>query len=174
MQRLIIFLGHPTYSLSVVLFALLLSSSLGSYSTQNKQTAGRLLMLLIVLIAFAIFAPMVISICEDATTPVRIVISIVLLFPLGFFMGMAFPLGMKLASQKSEILTPWLWGINGAMSVCASVLAVVIALNSGISTAYSSGLFCYVIAVIAYASAKEASFHRNQKSKHKIGRIHAR
>jgi hypothetical protein len=133
MQKLIIFLGHPTYSLSVVLFALLLSSSLGSYSTQKTQSLSRLLMLLVALVVFEFLAPIVIRHFGSATTSVRIIISVLLLFPLGFFMGMAFPLGMKFASEKSTKLTPWLWGINGAMSVCASVLAVVIALNWGIS-----------------------------------------
>ena len=47
----------------------------------------------------------------------------------GLFMGMAFPLGMKLAAREHPALTPWLWGVNGATSVCASVLAVAIALS---------------------------------------------
>jgi ribose transport system permease protein len=63
---------------------------------------------------------------QASTTPHRILVATVLLFPLGLFMGMAFPLGMKLAASDSAALTPWLWGINGAASVCASVVAVVI------------------------------------------------
>jgi hypothetical protein len=60
-----------------------------------------------------------------------------LLFAAGILMGQAFPLGMRLASPKAH-LTLWLWAMNGAMSVCASVLAVVLALFAvlGVSDAW--------------------------------------
>lgn len=63
-------------------------------------------------------------------------------------MGQAFPLGMKLAAGR-ERLTLWLWGVNGAMSVCASVLAVVIALSASISAAFWTGCACYGVALLA-------------------------
>jgi hypothetical protein len=157
MQRLIIYLGHPTYSLSVVLFALLLSSGVGSYSTQKidnfKKTDSaivRLVILLLVIIISGIFTPYAIRISQGATTMTRVIIATVILFPMGLFMGMAFPLGMKIASTKSAAITPWLWGINGATSVCASVLAVVIALSSGISTVYWAGFLGYIASFLAF------------------------
>jgi len=160
MQRLIIFLGDPTYSLSVVLFALLLSSGLGSYSTERIPETGffggalvRLALLLAALIVFGILTPHAISAFQAATTGVRIVAATAVLFPLGFCMGMAFPLGMKIASAKAAGLTPWLWGINGATSVCASVLAVAIAVSSGISTSFWTGVSAYGLALIAFAWA---------------------
>ncbi|NIM19833.1 MAG: hypothetical protein GTO51_06270 [Candidatus Latescibacteria bacterium] len=165
LQRLIVFLGHPTYGLSVVLFALLLSGGIGSYFTQSlwgqqlsRRGAARLLLLLIVLVIFGIATPYAIHAARGAVTPVRIVSAAVLLFPLGVFMGMAFPLGMKIASNKSASLTPWLWGINGATSVCASVIAVVIALSWGISASFWVGFICYVIAFLAFLwSSREAA-----------------
>lgn len=160
MQRLIVFLGHPTYSLSVVLFTLLLSSGLGSYSTQRIGNPGmkgpaivRLVLLLCVLAAFGTLTPFAIDAFQGATTSLRILVAVVMLFPLGLFMGMAFPLGMKIASAKSAHLTPWLWGINGATSVCASVVAVAIALSSSISTSFWTGFFCYVVAFVAFVWA---------------------
>ena len=156
MQRLIIFLGHPTYGLSVVLFALLLSSGLGSYSTRNVEITGstapatcRLVVLLCVLGVFGAITPYVSRMFEGSTTMIRIVVATAILFPLGLFMGMPFPLGMKAAARRSTALTPWLWGINGATSVCASVLAVAIALNSSISVSFWAGFGCYFTALIA-------------------------
>ena len=67
------------------------------------------------------------------TTPVRIGTAVLLLFPVGLLMGMAFPLGMKLAAARAQELTPWLWGLNGAASVLASVLSVCIALTWSIT-----------------------------------------
>jgi hypothetical protein len=157
MQRLIIFLGHPTYSLSVVLFALLLASGVGS-AMSGRLTGGRharsrsvLLGLVGVLAATGIFAPGLLHAFEGATTPVRIGVAVAMLLPIGFAMGMAFPVGMRVALERAPALAPWLWGINGATSVCASVLAVVIALGSGISTAFWAGVTCYAVAFVAYA-----------------------
>jgi hypothetical protein len=160
MQRLIVVLGHPTYGLSVVLFALLLASGIGSYLThrvdpRRAAAAGRtrLAVLLALLVAFGAVTPAVARLTEGAATWVRIVLSVALLFPPGLFMGMAFPLGMRIAAAHSERLTPWLWGINGATSVTASVLAVAIALSSTISTAFWTGCVCYAVALAAYARA---------------------
>lgn len=160
MQRLIIFLGHPTYALSVVLFVLLVSSGLGSYSTQRIDLpAGtslafvRLLLLLGVLAAFGILTPRAIAAFGSSTTPQRILVAMVILFPMGVVMGMAFPLGFKLAANVSNALTPWLWGINGATSVCASVLGLVIALNAGISASFWTGFACYAAACSAFCLA---------------------
>ena len=68
---------------------------------------------------------------------------------MGFLMGMPFPLGMRLASAGFPQLTPWLWGINGATSVLASVLSVVVALQAGIAASFWIGAACYLIAVAA-------------------------
>ncbi len=160
MQRLIIFLGHPTYGLSVVLFSLLLAGGFGSYLTRTvdpfdrKRGGKRQLYLLVgVLILFGVFTSPLIRVFESSQTPVRIFVAAAILLPLGVVMGMAFPLGMKIASEYSAALTPWFWGINGATSVCASVLAVAIALSWGISASYWTGCFFYVLAFAAFEMA---------------------
>ena len=146
LQRLTIFLGHPAYSLSVVLFSLLVSSGVGSlvHRARCRRRAGRatrrrLLITLAVLVVFGIATPAITHRFEGADTPVRILIAVGILLPVGFCLGMAFPLGMRLALQRSPSIAPWLWGVNGATSVCASVLAVVIAIGAGISAAFWVG-----------------------------------
>ncbi|MFI5076278.1 MAG: hypothetical protein ACHQRO_03000, partial [Vicinamibacteria bacterium] len=156
MQRLIVVLGHPTYGLTVVLFSLLLSSGLGSALTSriapdDVGSAGvvRLAGLLGLLVVFGVITPMLTHRIEGAATPIRIAVSAALLAVPGLFMGMAFPLGLGLARNRPA-LTPWLWGVNGATSVCASVLAVAIALSTTISTAFWVGCFCYLVALGAF------------------------
>jgi hypothetical protein len=153
-QRLTIFLGHPVYSLSVVLFALLVASGVGSFSTrgvvgQPRNARLRIVLLLAVLVIFGALTPYAMRQFASASTPVRIAISVLILGPLGFFMGMAFPIGMARAMREKPPLAPWLWGINGAASVCASVLAVVIALAAGISAAFWVGAACYAVALVS-------------------------
>jgi hypothetical protein len=156
MQRLIIFLGHPTYALSVVLFSLLLASGVGSLATERMVNPGlrpRLLwpfaVLLLVLVASGFLTPEAIDRFEGATTPIRILVAAVILAPMGLVMGMPFPLGMKVASLRPNAPTVFFWGINGATSVCASVLAVAIALGWGISTSFWVGFLSYAMASAA-------------------------
>jgi hypothetical protein len=156
LQRLTIFLGHPAYSLSVVLFSLLVSSGLGSLSTGRATDAltairWRLGLTLAVLLAFGLLTPVIAHQFESSSTPVRIGLAIAVLCPVGFCMGMAFPLGMRLALAHAPLLAPWFWGVNGAASVCASVLAVVIAIGAGISAAFWTGASCYAVALAALA-----------------------
>ncbi|MEM7200427.1 MAG: hypothetical protein AAF628_09200 [Planctomycetota bacterium] len=162
MHRLVLFLGHPTYGLSVVLFALLLSSGIGSLLSQrftDGLSAGpKVLGILILLLAgFALATPVIADLAEAWPTWARITTAVVLLFPLGVPMGMAFPLGLRLAAAKSEQLTPWLWGVNGATSVCASVLATALALSFSISTAFWAGVGCYVVAWLAFLWARRGA-----------------
>jgi hypothetical protein len=155
-QRLTVFLGHPVYSLSVVLFSLLLSSGAGSLSTANlendrRAAVVRILLLVIVLVAFGAITPAAVRRYESGSTLLRILVSVGILLPAGFFMGMAFPIGMRRALGEAPSIAPWLWGVNGAASVCASVLAVVIAIGAGISAAFWAGVACYAAALAALA-----------------------
>ncbi len=157
MQRLIVFLGHPTYGLSVVLFALLLSSGAGSALTQRvahadlpRSGSARLASLLGALLIIGLITPLCIPLFQTAQTPIRILVAVALLVPPGLLMGMAFPLGMKLASLRFSGVTPWFWGINGATSVCASVFAVALALSFGIAATYWIGVACYLAAFLAF------------------------
>jgi hypothetical protein len=154
MQRLIIFLGHPTYGLSVVLFSLLLFSGIGSFATERIARPGLqvsnllpFVLLLSVLIASGFVTPLVAHHWDSQTTPMRILVATAILAPMGLAMGMPFPIGMKAVSAWPDAPTPYFWGINGATSVCASVLAVAIALSNGISAAFWTGCICYAVAV---------------------------
>jgi hypothetical protein len=160
MQRLIVVLGHPTYGLTVVLFALLLSGGLGSWLTngvpiERAAESGRLRLaaLLVLLIVFGWLTPAVADRLQRADTPIRVGMSVLMLGVPGVFMGMAFPLGMKLAARRFGHLTPWFWGTNGATSVCASVLAVTIALSWSISVAFWTGCAAYAAGLAAFTVA---------------------
>jgi hypothetical protein len=154
MQRLIILLGHPTYSLSVVLFTLLLASGLGAATTGRMDVSRRGItmrfgLLLGVLVLIGMTTPFLTHTLAASHTPVRVLAAIATLFPVGLVLGTAFPIGIKTAGESRRGITPWLWSINGATSVCASVLAVVLAMAWGIQFAWWTGVICYVIAMLA-------------------------
>jgi MFS family permease len=154
MQRLIIFLGHPTYSVTVVLFTLLLASGIGSYLTQKvpdsrleKSMTISLAILLVLMALYWLVTPAVLERCQFSEGLIRVSCAAGILFPLGVLMGMAFPLGFRLAGRRFERLKPWFWGVNGAASTCGSVLSVAVAIGAGLSAAYTLGFACYLVAL---------------------------
>lgn len=97
--------------------------------------------------ATGVATPELLRVMDAATTPVRIATAVGLLAPLPLAMGMPFAIGMRAASATPGVPTAFLWGINGATSVCASVLGVVIALFLGISAAFWAGALAYSLAL---------------------------
>jgi hypothetical protein len=164
MQRFILFLGHPTYALSVVLFSLLLCSGLGSYSTQSVPAEGltrRLRLALLGVIAigllYLVVLPGTLHGLIGLALGLRILLTVILLAPLGLCMGMPFALGMAVIrhdpkapgeSSKRQALIPWFWAVNGSASVLSSVLAVVLATTLGFNAAMAVGLGAYVAALV--------------------------
>ena len=140
-----------------MLFTLLLASGAGSWLTSIPAVARRglicLISLLGVLALTGILTHPIIAALQSRSTPARVGAAMALLAPMGLFLGMAFPLGLKAARGRAPGLSPWLWGVNGAASVCASVLAVVLSMSFGISATYWIGAACYCAAALAFRRA---------------------
>jgi len=147
MQRLMIYLGHPIYGVAVVLFSLLLASGLGSLASNvaaSRLGTGRvMLLLLLVLALFALVTPHLTAAARAWPALARLALAVGTLLPMGFLMGMPFPLGMTAAGRKPRAPLAWLWGANGATSVLASVLAMAFSLYYGVTLTYLLGFACY-------------------------------
>jgi hypothetical protein len=155
LERLIVFLGHPMYGLTVVLFVLLIASSLGSLCAHRM--AGWLWLLPLLLAGFVLISPTVVRQLVSSPTPLRIAVSALLLFPSGFFMGMPFPIGIRQARYfDNNAPTALYWGINGAFSIISSVLAVVVAMFWGISATLLLGLSAYIVALLMLGQRSRA------------------
>lgn len=155
-QRFQLLLGFPVLSLVVTLFTLLLSSAAGSYIADFVETkaAGRakllMLGLLTLLIVVGLGSPILVKSGLSYSAPLRIALVVLMVAPLGICMGCCLPIGMRAANRLAPSLTPWLWGLNGAMSVSGSVLAMFVALTAGISASYWIGTVVYFLAVGFY------------------------
>ncbi len=155
--RLSIFLGHPIYALTVVLFSILLFSGIGSRLSERfvhmerpRSMVRPLLILLGTLLVYGLVTGPILDATEATTTPVRIVVAIAILFPVGLMMGMPLAIGMRTASSRlDDPPTAFLWGVNGAASVCASVLGMGISLFFGIAVAFWVGFAAYAVAALA-------------------------
>ena len=164
MQRMTLFLGHPTYSLVVVLLALLLFSGVGSLLTSTvrrerltKQLVGSALVVIGLLIVFAVISQSVLDLFVSASLGERVLVCALALLPFGLVMGRMFPLGIKSLSSGTEHVIPWAWAINGLTSVLGSILAIMIGMWSGFTTCLIVAMVSYLVAVIAARAMKPAS-----------------
>jgi predicted membrane-bound spermidine synthase len=154
-QKCILFLGYPVYSLTVVLFSLLSFSGLGSLmsgrfreanlsATLNKLLALVAVVVLLYVVALTpLFYPL-----AHWTRPYRIALTVITLAPLGLVMGMPMPTAIRIAARTAPDLVPWGWGINGAASVLGSIAALVIAILTGFNQVFLVGAGFYLLAVL--------------------------
>jgi hypothetical protein len=155
LERLTVVLGHPTLGLVVVLFALLLSSGIGSFAVgrwpmgSGVARATPIMFAPLVLFVFGVLTPTAIPSIWPLATAWRIAIAVAVLTPIGFAMGMVFPRGLEMVRSRAPAATPWLWAINGATSVLGSLAAVLVSISAGISTTFWSGAVAYVVAATA-------------------------
>jgi spermidine synthase len=155
-QRFVLYLGYPTYSLSVTLFSLLVFLGWGSFLSRRFVGRHRLALVLAVAAigALALFYAHGMPALQRATfaapLAARAAISALLLAPLGLAMGIFFPLGIRVASAVHEDLVPWAWGINGCASVTAGVLAIVLAMEAGLSSVWALSVALYALGTLAF------------------------
>ncbi|HXO35618.1 MAG TPA: hypothetical protein VN901_25040 [Candidatus Acidoferrales bacterium] len=159
-QRFVLFLGHPTYALTVVIFLLMLSSGAGSlfsrrWLPRTELAWMPLLLVIIALLANVFLLPGGLAAWVGFGFGYRLAICGILLIPLGFVMGMPFPTGLRALAPVSipELLNrednavEWAWAMNAAASVLGSVLAMMIAIQFGLTVTLAGGLVAYVLAL---------------------------
>ena len=173
-QRFVLFLGHPTYALTVVIFLLLLSSGAGSLISRRwlrepQRVWLPLILLVAAISAYVVVLPAILTALVGLPFVLKLAMSGLLLVPLGLAMGMPFPTGLRaLASGVASVsapadesdaaatLTPvsssdnaveWAWAMNAASSVFGSVLAMVIAINWGLNITLACGAAAYLFSI---------------------------
>jgi len=153
LERFSVYLGHPIYSLSVCLFSLILASGLGSLTSDRLKLNARIKLLIwgslvvVYLVGMAQILPVLLESTTGQERLVRIAISVAVIMPLGFLLGFAFPTGLCLVEAVDRQPTPWFWGINGASSVLASVLAVMFSMALGINVTILFSAVCYLLLI---------------------------
>src|SRR5579863_9759262 len=165
-QRFVLFLGHPTYALTVVVFLLLLSSGAGSLASRKwvahpKRAWLPLAFIVGTLLLYVFVLPGLLNALVGLPFNAKLLVSAVLLVPLGFAMGMPFPTGLRaLASvpvpefplaakgEFQENAVEWAWAMNAGSSVSGSILAMVIAIQFGLNFTLGCGAAAYLTALL--------------------------
>ncbi len=145
-QQYILLVGRPTAAFTVVLSTILVGSGVGSaWSPRIPWRPGA-----VVLTAAALFYPFAVRwitpLALPAGTPVRIMVAALMLFPLGFLMGIMFPRGLTHIEKIDPDLVPWAWAINGTVSVISAIVAALLALSFGFSVVVQVGAIAYGLA----------------------------
>jgi spermidine synthase len=172
-QRFVLFLGHPTYALTVVVFLMLLASGAGSifarrwmgesgshpsktglggaptFSGDPRRVRWAIGAIAAVIILYLFILPPMLTSLVGLGFNVKLALTALLLVPLGFAMGMPFPTGLQVVAFAGEgsAATEWAWAMNAASSVFGSVLAMVIAINFGLGATLGAGALAYVAAL---------------------------
>jgi hypothetical protein len=163
-QKFMLLLGPPVYALSVVIFAILLFSGLGSFFSvrlsrfkldQSLKTVCLLVSGLLFLYLFSL--PHLLYSCVGLRTAHKAILVMGSLFPLSFLMGMPMPLGIHWLRNRSPEMIPWAWGVNGSASVLGSILAILIAINFGFNQALIAATSLYLLAAWIVKVSKRTS-----------------
>lgn len=163
LQKLILLLGNPTMTFAILLFTILVASGIGSYASTRviKNSTKNLTFIIagMVTLGFLYVAilPSIIYSAIAEEFALKALLSIGILFPVGFLMGMPLPTAMRLIKAYTPSYVPWMWAINGAFSVLGAVLSVAIGILYGASYAMIIGASIYFIALgISFSWKKKA------------------
>jgi hypothetical protein len=157
-QKYVLLLGYPTYSLSVTIFSLIVSAALGAAVCRRGWGRPRrfLLGLLATTLVLVVLEVGVLAWVRDAmlgtSLTLRIATTFALQFPLGFALGMYFPTGLELLRRLDPQLVPWAWAVNGVASVAATVLAVILGIQLGFTWVAAIAAGIYAIGTLSLVS----------------------
>jgi hypothetical protein len=156
-QRFVLFLGHPTYALTVVVFLLLLSSGAGSVAARRRISSGSKIFPLIgfisaLIVVDVLLLPWLLSAAIGLPFVIKLLVSGVVLAPLGFLMGMPFPTGLRLVKTVE-----WAWALNAAASVLGSVMAMIIAIHFGLTVTLLCAAAAYLLAGLCSRTWRSAA-----------------
>jgi hypothetical protein len=158
-QKLVLFLGHPTYALTVAIFSMLVASGAGSYFSRRlvKDSTGNLMKVLyavcatVALLAFAI-APVTYAL-TGLPMGFKMLVTVLLIAPAAFLMGMPFPSGLARLEAWHPPSVRWAWSLNAAASVLGSGFAIFCAIYAGLRNTLLLGAALYFVAALIVSAA---------------------
>jgi hypothetical protein len=148
-QRLTLILGHPTLALAVVLASMLLGTGVGSLASQRLFARHRLgtawFVILVTLAGLVLGLPALARLEQVHSGLARALLAGAITGGVGFVLGFAFPLGVRLVAPAGEWAVQKMWAVNGAASIAGSALAVTLGLGLGCHAVLAAGFVCYLL-----------------------------
>lgn len=156
LQKLMVFLGGPIYSMAVTLFSLLVFCGLGSFiakafTKRRPKLGGVFILLLLCGTAYGMtwFFDEIIPTLMGLSHLKRCLVAIGAMLPLGLLLGMPFPTGVRLAERYNVRFVPWGWCVNGCATVLGSVGCILMAMLTGFTVVIYAAIGVYGVALLA-------------------------
>src|SRR5215472_11219696 len=146
LQHLTLLVGHPIFTLSVLLFTLLASGGIGSAISARVPIRVACVGVALLGLAEALLLPKLVPELLPLSLTGRMFMAALFIAPLGLLMGMPFPRRLQDTGRGPLPAPPFYWGLNGILSVIGSVSPVFIALLAGFQVAMFIGCACYLVA----------------------------
>jgi spermidine synthase len=156
-------IGYPLYTYSTVLFVTLFAAAVGSYCsgsfgiTPQRHWSTPFAGVICSAVLMMLFQQQIFEIFLQNNVAVRIAIASLLLFPIGFFMGMPFPLGILAIEKKPRGAIAWAWAMNGLFTVIGGILSVVLSIYYGFQMTLLFAMMIYVLAWVLYARLRTSA-----------------
>jgi spermidine synthase len=153
-------IGSPLHTYTIVIFVILFGAGIGSLASRslNISPAGRWYLPFVGILAIGLFIlafyPYVFQFVLGSALSVRIAIATILIFPLGFFLGMPFPLGILALETGPKGAIAWAWGMNGLFTVVGSLIAITFSIQYGFISALLIAFFFYLIALFMFSGIR--------------------
>jgi hypothetical protein len=157
-QIFIRFLGYPTYSLTVMLFAFLTAAGLGALASGRLPDDPRRVLpplvgvLTALVVLYAVVLPSIFDRWLAAPLAVRVALTALLCAPLGAVLGTFFPYGIRLISARDRDFVAWAWAVNGCLTVVGSVTSIILAMTFGFSTVLALALAIYWLGAASFVA----------------------
>ncbi len=147
-QKFTFFLANPIFAVAVVLTGVLTFSGLGSYAAPRlvRRTSVACLGVALLGLTAVLLLPVILPPLLVLPSWTRVLLSLILMAPLAFLMGMPFPLAWRQLETSRADLLPWAWAVNGCASVLAAVLATMLAMSFGFRIVLLIAAALYVLA----------------------------
>jgi hypothetical protein len=150
-QKIILPLENSSYAVATVLTSILISSGIGSLLSHRVSSLKNPFVVIIIsffIITYSILLPSISDLISPYSVLIKIILVFFILMPLGIFMGIPFPTGLKILSERNKLLIPWAWAINGCLSVLAPILTIMLAMAIGFRIVLWLGALSYGMAFI--------------------------
>ena len=164
LQRFVLLLGHPVYSLTVTLFSLLLGTGLGAAWSRRLDAASLrrtgafgIIAVAVIALVFRAVATPIVNWAIPFSRDTRMLIAVAMLVPIGVALGIPMPTGMRMLSARAPHMLAWAWGMNGALSVLGATLAIFIAMNWGFRVTLVTASATYLFGLCALLAATRPS-----------------
>ena len=164
-QKFTLYLGHPIYAVSVVLTGFLVFAGLGAGASAGLDRRLRavsaidvaVLGIAAVALTYLVALPAIFAALAHLSAAGRVALALALIAPLGFCMGMPFPLGLTRVARLDPALVPWAWGLNGCASVVSAAAATLLAMHLGFSATVAIAVALYGLAALAFRAPASAA-----------------